>query len=502
VHCLGARGLRSVGWSLGVDAAGASVGVEQLKLFVGGQWTEGSTGEHHEVISPVTGEHLANLPRAGGQDVARALEAARRGQAELAAMSTWERAALCHRIGEAIADHREELARIQTLEQGKPYARESLPDIDEAADNFHTDAEDIKRMMSDVVPSKQRFKKIFTLRRPVGTWVAISPWNFPVLTAVEQISPAIATGNAVISKPPENTPWAMLRVAELCAEAGLPTGVLSVIPGDAEVGRALVTSDADGITFIGSSQAGRWIVANAGLKRTIMEMSGNGPQIVLADADLERAARAAVYGASFGSGQVCCATERLIVERAVHDDMRDALLAAAADMVVLGDPFDEATSMGPLNNEPVAAKMDRHLEDARAQGAEILVGGARATGWPTPLYYDFTIVDSVTEKMLLAQEESFGPVVPIIAAEDVDDAVGIANRDKLGLQAALFTTDLRKAFSVTERLKNGSVIVNDTTDYWQPFQPFGGGGGTESGWGKGATHEYTDVQSMVVDYRA
>ena len=476
------------------------VAVVDLKLFIAGSWTEGTGDGVHEVVSPATGEHIANLPLASEEDVKRAVEAARRAQAEMAAMSPWERAELSHRIGDLISEHREELARIQTMEQGKPYHSESLPDIGESAENFHTDAEGVKRLMSDVIPEKHRRKKILTFRRPVGVWASISPWNFPVLTAVEQISPALATGNAVVSKPPENTPWAMLRFAELAEDAGLPAGALSVVPGGADVGRVLVTSDVDGITFIGSSDTGRWIVANAGLKRTIMEMSGNGPQIVLADADLERAAKAAVFGAYYCAGQVCCATERLIVESSVHEALRDAIVEAAASTVRLGDPFDERTTMGPLNNEGVAAKMDRHLADAVDKGAEVLVGGGRAQGFPTPLYFEFSVVDGVTEQMLLDEEESFGPVVPIITVKDADEAVEVANRDRWGLQAALFTNDLRKAFEVTERLQNGSVVVNDTTNYWDPFQPFGGGPGTESGWGKCVAEEYTDVQSMVIDY--
>ncbi len=267
------------------------------------------------------------------------------------------------------------------------------------------------------------------------------------------------------------------------------------------MGEWLVTSDlVDGIGFTGSSETGRRIVSQMGLKRSIMEMSGNGPVIVTADADLEAAAAAAVFGAYYNAGQVCCATERVIVLDEVHDDFVAATLAAS-EVVRLGDPFDEATNMGPLNNEATAAKMDRHLADAAGRGADVLRGGGRAGGWPTDLYYDFTVVDGVPEDSLLSQEESFGPVVPILRAADDQDAVGIANRSNLGLQAAVFTSSLEKAFWYADRVRSGSVIVNDSTDFWETFQPFGGAAGTDTGWGRGRLEEFTDLQTIVMDFK-
>ncbi|HKX76875.1 MAG TPA: aldehyde dehydrogenase family protein, partial [Acidimicrobiia bacterium] len=233
---------------------------------------------------------------------------------------------------------------------------------------------------------------------------------------------------------------------------------------------------------------------------SIMEMSGNGPLIVAGDADVEAAAAAAVYGAYYNAGQVCTATERVIVVDELHDAFVEATLKAA-EAVRLGDPFDDATNMGPLNNEPVAAKMDRHLEDALTRGAEVLVGGGRATGFPTDLYYEFTVVDRVPEDSLVSKEESFGPVVPILTASDDEEAVGVANRTHLGLQAAVFTNDLSKAFWYADRIRSGTVIVNDSTDFWETFQPFGGAAGTETGWGRQRIEEFTDLQTVVFNLR-
>ncbi len=254
----------------------------------------------------------------------------------------------------------------------------------------------------------------------------------------------------------------------------------------------------DAIGFTGSSDTGRKIISQMGIKRSIMEMSGNGPTIVTADADIEAAATAAVYGAYYNAGQVCCATERVIVLDEVHDAFVEAAVKASTE-VQLGDPFDEATNMGPLNNEPTAFKMDRHIEDAVERGAEVLVGGGRAAGYPTNLYYEFTMLDRVPEDSAVSKEETFGPVLPILSATDDEDAVAVANRSNLGLQAAVFTDSLSKAFWYADRIRSGTVVVNDSTDFWETFQPFGGAAGTDTGWGRGGIKEFTDLQTLVLD---
>jgi len=342
---------------------------------------------------------------------------------------------------------------------------------------------------------------MFTFLRPVGVWAAITPWNFPVTIPLEYVGPGLATGNAVIVKPPEFTSWALLKLAEAIDEAGVPKGAVSIIPGGSSIGEYLVMhSGIDAIGFTGSSATGKKIVSQMGIKRSIMEMSGNGPTIVTTDANLDAAASRAVYGAYYNAGQVCCATERVIVLEEVHDEFVELAAKASAD-AVLGDPFDEKTTMGPLNNEPTAAKMDRQLANARERGAEIVVGGGRASGYPTDLYYDFTVVDRVPEDCALSKEESFGPVLPILTAGDDDEAVTMANRSNLGLQAAVFTSSLSKAFWYADRVRSGTVVVNDSTDFWETFQPFGGAAGTDTGWGRGRLEEFTDLQTVVFDLK-
>ena len=472
---------------------------EDLKLYIAGEWTEGTGDETVALRSPVTGEHIANVPLASPGDIDRAVAAARVAQDEYRHWSAFERAALCQRIADAVADNIEEVARIQTLEQGKPYHAESLADIEEANEYFLNAAEDVKRLSGENIPTSDRNKRMFTFHRPVGVWGAITPWNFPVTIPLEYLGPGLATGNAVIVKPPEFTSWGLLKLAEAFDAADVPKGLVSVIPGGAAIGEMLVTHDGiDGIGFTGSSATGRKIVSQMGIKRPTMEMSGNGPTIVTEDANITAAAELAVYGAYYNAGQVCCATERVIVLDAVHDEFVDQTLKASTT-VRLGDPFDPDTNMGPLNNHPTAEKMDRHLADARERGAEVLVGGGRASGYPTDLYYDFTVVDNVAEESALSQEESFGPVLPILTAANDGDAVAIANRSRLGLQAAVFTSSLQKAFWYADRVRSGTVVINDSTDFWETFQPFGGAAGTDTGWGRGQIEEFTDLQTVVID---
>ncbi len=473
----------------------------QLELFIAGEWTAGSGEGHYELRSPGTGEHLADVPRASQADVDRAVQAAHAASEEMRHWSAFERADLCLRAYELWEERITEIARILTMEQGKPFRAEAIDDIAESGDYLQIAAEDVKRMKGDLIPTTERNRRMFTVRRPVGVWAAITPWNFPVMIPMETVGPGLATGNAVIVKPPLNTCWAMLEAARVIEEAGFPKGALSVIPGDGDVGEWLVTHPGiQGISFTGSSETGKRIVASMGLKRSIMEMSGNGPLIVAGDADVEAAAVAAVYGAYYNAGQVCTATERVIVLNDLHDQFVDATLKAA-EAVSLGDPMDDATNMGPLNNEPTAAKMDRHIEDARQRGAEVLIGGGRASGHPTDLYYQFTVLDRVPEESLVSREESFGPVVPILSAKDDEDAIGIANRTNLGLQAAVFTNDITKAFWYADRIRSGTVIVNDSTDFWETFQPFGGAAGTDTGWGRQRIEEFTDLQTVVFNLR-
>ncbi|MGH7642223.1 MAG: aldehyde dehydrogenase family protein [Candidatus Dormibacteria bacterium] len=472
----------------------------ELQLYLDGGWRD--TEVRLPLVSPVTGQVIASVPVPTAVEVAQAAQAARKAQAEWAEVGPFQRAEMCHRIGDSLAARAEPLARLQSLEQGKPLA-ESLADVTEAAALFRLHAEDLMRLNGETLPVRDPNKRMLTFRRPVGAWAIITPWNFPVLMMAEFVAPGLASGNALVVKPPAHTCAAVLGSVAAFQEAGLPAGLVSVLPGGGEVGELMVLEPSfDAIGFIGSSATGAKIQALAGLRRTIMECSGNGPIVVCADADVGRAARAATYGAYFCSGQVCCATERAIVHRDVHDQFLEACMEEAR-LVRLGDPFDPEVNLGPVNNRDVAAKMDRHLADATNRGARLLTGGGRRSGMPTDLYYEYTLVDRVTPEMEAFREESFGPLLPVITGADDRELLSLANADQLGLQAAVFTRDLGRAFQFAERLQAGQVIVNDTTDYWDINMPFGGAGGKRSGWGriggKWTLMDMSDIRTAVID---
>jgi acyl-CoA reductase-like NAD-dependent aldehyde dehydrogenase len=478
--------------------------VRTLRNFIGGAWIE-STGEQtRAIISPVTGETLAEAPDASSEDVERAARAARNAQPAWAGLSAWERARVCHAIADLIDERREEFARELSLEQGKPFAAEAIPDIEETAENFRIAAEDVKRMETAVIPSQDANKRILTFRKANGVYAGITPWNFPTLIPVELIAPGIAAGNTIVVKPSEWTPIAMANFMQIMADAGLPDGVVNVVYGGGAVGEALVTSPfVDCIGFVGSHETAEKIVRTAGLKRTLIEASGNGPVVVCSDADLEQAAKGAVFGGFFCAGQVCCATERVLVHKDVHDDFLAAVLTEAGRWT-LGDPFDKNTLVGPMNNEPTAQKMERHVEDAVARGAEIVLGGSRDDGWPTALYFRPTVIDAVGVDTLINRDETFGPIVPLITVGSDDEAIAAANDSHLGLQAAVYTTSLRRAFRYVEGLRVGNVVVNDSTDYWEAHEPFGGASGTRTGWGRiGGRYtmlDMTDLRTVVLDF--
>jgi acyl-CoA reductase-like NAD-dependent aldehyde dehydrogenase len=477
--------------------------VRTLQNFIGGDWTEATGDDAREIVSPVTGEKLADAPNASEEDISRAARSAREAQPKWAALSAWDRAAVCHAIADLIEERKEEFARELSLEQGKPYAAEAIPDIEETAENFRIAAEDVKRMESAVIPSQDVNKRILTFRKPNGVYAAITPWNFPTLIPVELIAPGIAAGNTIVMKPSEWTPIAMANFMQIMADAGLPEGVVNVLYGDGKVGERLIQDEnVDCIGFVGSHTTAEKIVRAAGLKRSLIEASGNGPVIVCADADLDAAAKGAVFGGFFCAGQVCCATERVLVDKRVHDDFLAAVVSEAEGWT-LGDPFDDDTLVGPMNNEPTAAKMDRHLEDALEKGAEIVLGGTRDSGRPTELYYQPTVVDRVGVDTLINRDETFGPIVPLIPVGSDEEALAVANDSYLGLQAAVYTKSLKRAFHFLDNLKVGNVVVNDSTDYWEAHEPFGGAAGTRTGWGRiGGRYtmlDMTDLKTAVLD---
>jgi succinate-semialdehyde dehydrogenase/glutarate-semialdehyde dehydrogenase len=468
------------------------------KLFIGGKWVDSDSAELLEVRSPSTGKLLANVPHASAKDVDRAVESARRARDAWRLTPPFERAAACHRIADRILAHREQIAAIISLEQGKPYFAEALPEVEETAENFRIAAEDVKRLETPIIPARDPNKRLFTFKVAIGTWGIITPWNFPTVIPSEYFGPGVAAGNTIVFKPAEQTPLSGLFLAQCMAEADLPPGVFNLVTGlGPTTGDALVSHPGiDGIGLTGETHTGDTIQRRAGVKKLLMELGGNGPQIVLEDADLHRAAKAAAFGAYFNAGQVCCATERVLVDRRVHKDFLE-LVVQQAKLVRVGDPFHEGVHMGPMNNLPVIEKTERHLADALQKGARVIFGGKRLAKQPTDFFFEPTVIDNVSPEMLLNDEETFGPVVPVITVDGYEKAIELANATGYGLQMAIFTQDIDKAFYFADRLRSGNVVINDTTDYWEAHEPFGGGGGTKSGYGRlGGRFTFDDMTHL------
>lgn len=468
----------------------------KTQLYIGGKYVDASDGRMTPVVSPVTGETIARVAVPTTADLDRAIAVAREAQAQWRQVGVWQRAAVCRKIGELIDTRRDELAKLLTLEQGKPIT-ESYADVDETAELFRLHAEDAVRLHGETLPANDPHKRMWTFYQPVGTWAIIIPWNFPVLMFSEFAAPGLATGNALVVKPPTHTPLTLLTLVDVLNEAGVPPGLINILPGEGDFGAQMVKhSGIDAIGFIGSSATAEKIVQTAGLKRTIIEASGNGPVVVLDDADLEAAAKAVVQGAYYNAGQVCCATGRVLVHQAVHEDFIAAVKAAASE-AVLGDPFDKNTTLGPMNNQRTAEKVDRHLQEAKERGFDIIIGGSRSSDYPTDLYYEFTVVDNVAPDSMLSVEETFGPVVPIIIGANDDELLRLANDDALGLQGAVFTKDMTRAYRFVENMRTGQVVINESNGFWDINMPFGGVGGTRTGWGRiGGKHTLLDMSDL------
>jgi acyl-CoA reductase-like NAD-dependent aldehyde dehydrogenase len=468
------------------------------KLFIHGKWVDSDSSERLEVYSPSSGKLLATVPHASEKDVNRAVESARKAGEGWRLTPPFERSSVCHRIADRILLHKETIAAIISLEQGKPYFSEALPEVEETAENFRIAAEDVKRLESPIIPARDPNKRLFTFKVAIGTWGIITPWNFPTVIPSEYFGPGIAAGNTIVFKPAEQTPLAGLFMAQCIAEADLPPGVFNLVTGlGPSTGDALVChSGIDGIGLTGETHTGDTIQRRAGIKKLLMELGGNGPQIILEDADLRRAAKAAAFGAYFNAGQVCCATERVLVDRRVQKDFLDLVIQEAKNVRV-GDPFGEGIHMGPMNNISVLEKTERHLADAQHNGARIVFGGKRIANQPTNYFFEPTVIDKVSPEMLLNNEETFGPVVPVITVDGYEKAIELANATGYGLQMAIFTQDIDKAFYFADRLRSGNVVINDTTDYWEAHEPFGGGGGTKSGYGRlGGRFTFDDMTHL------
>jgi acyl-CoA reductase-like NAD-dependent aldehyde dehydrogenase len=477
--------------------------VASSSMFVDGAWVAARSGETFTADSPATGEPIGEVPQGSREDAQSAIDAANRAAEAWAALSPFDRAAALHRVGDAVEKRRDELARTLTLDQGKPLA-EARDEVEELVQYWRNAAEDGKRLEGRLANSVSAGKKILLFRRPRGVIGVITPWNWPYTMPAELIAPALACGNTVVWTPASTTAVAAVALAECVVEADLPAGVFNLVTGPGSVvGDEIARNPGThGVGFIGSTETGRKVAEAAAGKAAVLELGGNGPIVVLEDADLDLAAEATVTACFLCAGQSCTAGERLLVHRDVREEFVAKLARLVTERAVLGDPFDERTTMGPLNNAGVAQKMDEHVADALERGATVVSGGSRAGGFPTDLYWQATVLDNVPAESLVAQEETFGPIAPVVSIDSLEQAIAMTNASPYGLLSAVFTRDLAKGLRFAESARTGWVNINESSNYWETHLPFGGRAGTASGIGRvGGTapmESFTELQTVVI----
>jgi len=450
--------------------------------YIGGKWEV--EPETFEVVNPANGYTLAHLPKSTRATAQRAIAAAGAAQSTWARVPLWDRAAMCNTLASAIEVARDDLARILSMEQGKPLSQ-SQGEVSKAADGFRMNAELVKYMTGETIPGETPGRHVFTRRFPRGVYAVITPWNYPVNIPTEYLAPAIATGNAVVWVPAPTTSLVAVAFMRVLAKAGLPEGLVNLVLGEgATVGDEIVSNPGtDAIGFTGSAVTGLRIAERGAGKPMLLELGGNGPMIVREDADLDLAAEAAAAGAFGNSGQICAATGRVLADASIAEPLA-AKIAKLADAQVVGDPMHQGTSMGPLNNLGVVTKTAEHVSEAIADGARCLTGGKAMPELGSDLFYAPTVLVDVTADMRIAREETFGPVVPVIALDGDDALMRVAKDTDYGLSMAIFSADVKTAMAMSGELSAGIENINAGTTYWEIHMPFGGGSGTKSGIGR------------------
>lgn len=477
-----------------------TVDLEQQRLLIGGEWTEASGGNTFEKADPLTGQPVTVAAAAGREDARRAVEAARDAFQGWADTPAGERRALLNRAADLLMERAPEVAGVMTEEVGGTFGW-GMFNCDLASRMLREAAAQAYSVVGEVIPSDVPGALAMGVRQPAGVVVGMAPWNAPVILSTRAVATPLAYGNTVVLKASEQCPRTHAAVVRALVDAGLPAGAINLIshaPDDAPdlVDELIAHPAVRRVNFTGSTRVGKIIAQKCAehLKRCLLELGGKAPQVVLADADLEAAADAASFGAFMNSGQICMSTERIVADRSVADEL-GSKLADRAGKLVVGDPRDQGTMIGPVITDGARERIMELIDDARSKGAEVLAGGEADGNLITP-----TVLAGVTPEMRIYGEESFGPVVAIVPVEGVDEAVRVANDTEYGLAAAVFGEDVDAAMQVARRIESGICHINSSTVHDEPQMPFGGV--KSSGWGRfggrAALEEFTELRWMTV----
>lgn len=459
------------------------------KMYINGEWVESDGKETIEVINPATGELIGYVPKAGEKETKRAIDAAYGAFKAWAGITAKERGDYLYKLYHLMIEHKEDIGRTMTLEQGKPL-QEAIGEVLYAAGFVQWYAEEAKRVYGEIIPASKENKRITVLKQPVGVVASITPWNFPAAMITRKLAPALAAGCTVVAKPASQTPLTAVKLFELFEKAGFPKGVVNLVTGSAkDVGKALMDDfRVRKLTFTGSTEVGKVLMAQASgtMKRISLELGGHAPFIAFEDANLDKAIRGALASKLRNCGQVCVASNRFYIQEGIVDDFIEGM-KEKLQTYKTGNGLEEGVNLGPLIDKNAYEKVQIHIEDAVSKGAKIEYGGMGAKIIETPggYFQQPTLLSNVTEDMLIMKEETFGPVIPILTFKTEEEVIERANNTKFGLASYFFTESLSRSIRVSEALEYGIVGINDGSPS-TPEAPFGGF--KESGLGREGGH--------------